>query len=76
MTKRPYSVDDFEDEPVEVEIAEDAGIVIAVRFSRDEAYELGDEQLRTGVYPTTFIREYTLAAIRAGREADREQLAD
>ena len=69
MTHDPrFPPEDFDDEPVEFEIAANPGIVIQVRFSGSEVRELGDEQRCTDVLPTTFVREYTLAAIRAKRE--------
>ena len=80
MTHDPrFPLEDFEDEPIEVEVAVNPGAVIQVRFNRDEVRELSQEQRETGVLPTTFIREYTLETIRArrrGREASQADVAD
>ena len=67
-----FPLEDFEDEPIEVEVAPDPRAIVEVAFSRDQVRELGQEQRDTGVLPTTFIRDYTLEAIRAKRR-NREQ---
>ncbi len=67
-----FPLEDFEDEPIEVEVAADPRAIVEVAFSRDQVRELGQEQRDTGVLPTTFIRDYTLEAIRAKRR-NREQ---
>ena len=80
MTHDPrFPLEDFEDEPIEVEVAANPGAIIQVRFNRDEVRELSQEQQETGVLPTTFIREYTLEMIRARwreREASQADVAD
>lgn len=73
MTHDPrFPLEDFEEEPIEVEVAANPRAIIEVSFDRDQIRELGREQRDTGVLPTTFIREYTLEAIRAKRR-EREQ---
>ena len=73
MTHDPrFPLEDFAEEPIEVEVAADPRAVIEVSFNREQIRELGQEQRDTGVLPTTFIREYTLEAIRAKRR-DRQQ---
>ena len=64
-----FPLEDFGEEPVEFEVKQNVPSTIRVRFTRDEIRELGQHQRETGVLPTTFIHDYTLAAIRANRAA-------
>ena len=65
---------DFEDEPIEVVVAEKPGVILELRFSGDEIREIGDESRLTGLRADRLVREYTLATIRA-KAATRERLA-
>ncbi len=70
---------DFEDEPVEVIVAENPGLILELRFSGDEIREIGEESRATGLRSDHLIRDYTLAAIRAKRkerEANQAEVAD
>lgn len=70
---------DFEDEPIEVIVAENPGMILELRFSGDEIREIGDESRVTGLRADRLIREYTLEAIRARRrerEASQAEVAD
>ncbi len=70
---------DFEDEPIEVIVAENPGVIIELRFSGDQVREIGDESRATGLRADHLIRDYTLAAIRAKRlerEASQAEVAD
>ncbi len=59
---------DFEDEPIDVVIAENPGVILQLRFSGDEIREIGDESRVSGLRADRLVRKYTLAAIRAKRE--------
>ena len=63
---------DFEDEPIEVIVAENPGMILELRFTGDEIREIGDESRLTGLRADHLVREYTLEAIRAKRR-DRKQ---
>ena len=70
---------DFEDEPIEVVVAENPGVILELRFSGDEIREIGDESRLTGLRADRLVREYTLATIRAkrdAREANQAEVAD
>ncbi len=60
---------DFEDDPIEVNVAENPGVVLELKFSGDEIREIGDESRLTGLRVDHLVREYTLSAIRAKRAA-------
>lgn len=71
--------EDFEDEPIEVEVALDWDFVVEVRISREELREFSDEELATGMRITTMLREYALETVRArrrAREAGQAEVAD
>ena len=71
--------EDFEDEPIEVEVALDWDFVVEVRISREELREFSDEELATGMRITTMLREYTLETVRSrrrAREAGQAEVAD
>ena len=59
---------DFEDEPIDVVVAENPGVILQLRFSGGEIREIGDESRVSGLRADRLVREYTLAAIRAKRE--------
>ena len=63
---------DFEDEPIEVIVAENPGMILELRFSGDEIREIGDESRLTGLRADDLVLRYTLEAIRAKRR-EREQ---
>ena len=70
---------DFEEEPIDVIVAEKPGVIVELRFSGDEIREIGDESRVTGLPADRLIREYTLAAIRARRQervASNTEVAD
>lgn len=80
MTHDPrFPDEDFEDEPIEVHVAENPGIVMQVRFDRDEFREISNEERATGQSSIELVRGYTLEAIRAKRrerEAGQAEVAD
>ncbi len=80
MTHDPrFPLEDFEEEPIEVEVAENPGAVIEIRFSKEEVRELCAEEQATDTSLIDLIREYTLSTIRAKREArqaNQTQVAD
>ena len=80
MTHDPrFPPEDFEDEPVEFEIAENPDVILELRFSGDEIREIGQESRATGLKANRLVREYTLDAIRAKRrqrEANQTHVAD
>ncbi len=80
MTHDPrFPDEDFEDEPVEVIVAENPGAVFQVRFTFDEVKELGEEQRASGVNPIHFIHDVALETVRArrrAREAGQAEVAD
>ena len=71
--------EDFEDEPIEVEVSDAPGLIAQVRMSREELREFSDEERVTGVRITTMLREYALETVRArrrAREAGQAEVAD
>ena len=80
MTHDPrFPDEDFEDEPFEVEIAENPVVIMELQFSGEEIREIGEESRTTGLKANHLVREYTLAAIRAKREerqAGQAEVAD
>lgn len=68
MHDRRFPPADFEEEPVEVEIADDPGVILELRLSGDQIREIGEESRTTGLNADLLTREYTLEAIRAKRE--------
>ena len=70
MTHDPrFPIEDFEEEPIEVKVAENPGVIIQVRFSGEEIRELCDEERATNTSLIDMIHDQALAAIRAKREA-------
>lgn len=67
---------DFEDEPIDVIVAENPGVILELRFSGDEIREIGDESRLTGLRADHLVREYTLSAIRSKREARESSQAE
>ena len=63
---------DFEDEPIEVIVADNPGMILELRFSGDDIREIGDESRLTGLPADHLVRIYTLETIRAKRR-EREQ---
>ena len=80
MTHDPrFPDEDFEDEPIEVIVAENPGAVFEVHFTFDEVKELSEEQRATGVNPIHFMHDVVLEAVRANRvarEAGQAEVAD
>ena len=60
---------DFEDEPIEVIVAENPGMILKLRFSGDEIREIGEESRATGIRSDRLIRDYALSAVREKRKA-------
>ena len=63
-----FPEEEFEDVPVEFEIAENPEVILELRFSGYEIREIGEESRTTGQKANDLVREYTLAAIRAKRK--------
>lgn len=80
MTHDPrFPIEDFEEEPIEVEVADNPGAVIEVRFSREEVRELCDEERATETSLIDLIHDLSLAGIRARRrqrESEQAEVAD
>ena len=80
MTHDPrFPIENFDEEPIEVEIADNPGALIEVRFSREEVRELCEEERATNTSLISLIHDHTLAAIRANRrqrEAGQAEVAD
>ncbi len=80
MTHDPrFPDEDFEDEPVEVLVAENPGLVMQVRFDREEFREVSEEERVTGRSSIELVRSYALEVIRAKRrerEANQAEVAD
>ena len=71
--------EDFEDEPIDVHVAANPGVIMQVRFERDEFREISNEERETGMSSIELVREYALSAIRArrrAREAGQAEVAD
>ena len=64
-----FPLENFEEEPEEVVVAPNFGIIAEVRFERDEFREISDEERETGRSSLDLIHDYTLATIRANRAA-------
>ncbi len=80
MTHDPrFPIEDFEEEPVDVEVAKNPGAIIQIRFSKEEVQELCDEERATNTSLIDLIHDQALAAIRANRrkrEAGQAEVAD
>ena len=80
MTHDPrFPLEDFEDEPIEVEVADNPGALIEVRFSREEVRELCEEERATDTSLIQLVHDLALAGIRANRrqrEIGQAEVAD
>lgn len=80
MTHDPrFPDEDFEDEPIEVEVRRPVGMVYEIRFSGEEADELLEERRYTDLNTIEMIREYALEVVRTkrrAREAGQAEVAD
>ena len=79
MTHDPrFPDEDFEDEPVEWEIAENPGVILSLRFNGDEIREIGQESRETGIKENDLVRSYVLDHIHLLRSqrASQAEVAD